>query len=178
MPGTVNTFKMDDSLTTEQITCNLSSHLFTQPYFEGVFALDELPTSYLTHRPSLVVCNTAFSHSPGEHWVCFFLGDNFVEFFDSYGTPPSHKNLLDFISVNGGLATNYNTRCLQSLTATTCGKYVTTFLLFRSLGFSLDQYLNLFASARSPDYIVRKLYQSHFKKSMLTGGQTCRVRAI
>jgi len=165
---------IDDSLTTEEINCNLSSNFFTTSYFHGVFALDELPCNYLVNRPSLVVCNTAYSESSGEHWVGFFLSHTGVEFFDSYGNSPMHKNFLDFIAANGGLSTHYNTRCLQGLTATTCGKYVTTYLFYRSLGFSLNHFLNLFPEGRVADSIVRKLYRKCFKPSNMKGGQSCR----
>ena len=169
---------MDDSLTTQQINCCLSSHFLTSSHYEGCFALDELPLTYLTKRPSLVVVNTAYSGSPGEHWVCFFLTDNDVFFFDSYGIAPSHKTLLDFIAQNGGSSLNYNTRCLQGLLATTCGKFCTTYLLCRALGHSHVQYLALFPPGSCPDHIVRKLYDRYFQRDNLAGGQTRRPRKV
>lgn len=167
----------DDSLTTDQIVCNLSSNSITKPYFEGVFALDELPNTYLFHRPRLLVCNTAYSKSPGEHWVAFFLTDNSVDYFDSYGSSPSHTALLDFIVKNStGFPFRYNTRCLQALNATTCGKYCVTYLLYRAMGYTLNQYLDMFTT--DPDQIVRKLYRETFAPSNLNGGQICRAKSI
>jgi hypothetical protein len=168
-----------DILTTSQIDQNLRHHPATCNYFEGVFALNQLPTYYLTNRPSLVVCNTAYSESPGEHWVCFFLGQNQVEYFDSYGCPPSNQALNNFIALNGGDNTCFNTRCLQSVNAATCGKYVTTYLLYRSMGFTTAQYLNEFNVAMNSDRTVRKLYESLFgTEPSCKRGQICRSFSI
>lgn len=167
----------DDSLVTEQIKCNLLSNPTTACFLEGVFALNELPTYRIDNRPALVVCNTDSSNSPGQHWVGFFLSENNVEFFDSYGCPPFHKLFLDFISVNGGNALHYNTRCLQGPLSSTCGKYVTTYLLFRCLGLSLNMYLSVF-DGHIPDEMVRQLYNFYFKHSSKVVGQTCRALCI
>lgn len=169
---------MRDVLSSSQIECNLRSHPVTRPYFEGVFALDQLPTFYLTHRPSLVVCNTAYSKSAGEHWVCFFLSSNDVDYFDSYGCPPSNSALTQFIAQNGGSGRRFNTTCLQSVTASTCGKYVVTYLLFRSLGLSHEMSVNEFKGG-DPDAVVRKLYNCIFGSvSDSSSGQVCRSWCI
>lgn len=165
-----------DVLTANQIRGNLSNHPATCKYFEGVFALDELPTYYLTRRPCLVVCNTAFSKSSGEHWVGFFLSENQVEFFDSYGMPPSNKSFANFIATNGGDGMHFNPYSLQGLTSTTCGKYVTTYLLCRSLGISSEMYVN---EVGGGDDNVRELYEKSFGCNYhKCVGQTCRPRGI
>lgn len=165
----------DDILDTMQITKNLSSHPATCRYFEGVFALDQLPQQYLSRRPALIVCNTAYSGSPGEHWIGFYAGENDVEYFDSYGCPPSNKAFADFIAINGGSGKLYNTRCLQSMTAATCGKYVMTYLLYRALGLSIDLYLKEFKEGGDSDEMVRLLYKDLFRGALrCLGGQICR----
>lgn len=166
-----------DVLDANQIQDNLSRNPFTCKYFEGVFPLDRLPTHYMTHRPSLVVCNTAYHKSPGEHWVGFFLNDKDVEFFDSYGCPPSNTYFAKFIEINGGDGTKYNTHCLQGLGATTCGKYVLTYLLCRVMGISLAMYLEEF-SGKNPDKVVRHLYSKLFNCSTCSGGQICQAKRI
>lgn len=166
-----------DILTSDQIHCNLVQHKITCPFFEGVFALDELPKHALLNLPALIVCNTAYSKSPGEHWVCFFVEDMCVEYFDSYGCPPSNVSLLNFISVQGGDGRRFNTRCLQSVDSTTCGKYVTTYLLHRCSGGSMESYVSAFGE--DADKEVRALYRRQFPlHSGGAGGQLCKSKCI
>ncbi len=157
--------KLSDILTTDDIYDKLSANKFTCKYLCGVYALDRLPKQYISVRPALVVANTAYSGSLGEHWVCFFLSDNSITYFDSYGLPPSNKYFDEFIYTNGANSKTlrWNSTCLQGLTATTCGKYVCTFLLYKCLGFSTKSYIRLLLKMGSaPDDSVRKIYKYHF----------------
>lgn len=163
-------FKNGDSLTTIDLEHVLQSCPQTKSLFVGVFPLDAMSTLSILSRPALVVCNSAYSKSKGEHWYCFFLGYNNVEFFDSYGLPPSSPHLDMFIKLNSRERFSYNTNQLQSLTSSTCGKYVATYLYYRSIGHTLEQYLQLFRN-RFPDRVVRFL----FSKMFLERGSRCRV---
>lgn len=158
-----------DALSTDQLRNALKRCAVTAAYFVGVFPLDKLPRQRIDSRPALIICNTAYSQSGGEHWVAFYLNKNFVDYFDSYGLPPRGEHLLNFISVNGGSTASYtfNKTPLQSLNATTCGKFAATYLYFRTLGYTTDQYTNLLAN--HSDSKVRQLYACIFH-NVCSGG--------
>ena len=151
-----------DVLSTSQIENALNKCTATAPYFRGVFALDNLPITYIVPRPALVVQNTAYSDSAGEHWTAYYLNTkNSIEYFDSYGLPPKGEHMTRFINANDLTHNfNYNTTPLQSLEAATCGKYAVTYLYFRTLGYNLEQYISILGE--KPDKKVRFLYQKHF----------------
>lgn len=164
-----------DVLSTSQIENALNKCRVTAPYFRGVFALDRLPQTYIVPRPALVVQNTAYSDSAGEHWTAYYLNTkNSVEYFDSYGLPPKGEYMARFITANDLTHNfNYNTIPLQSLEAATCGKYAVTYLYFRTLGYTVDQYISILGE--KPDKKVRWLYKKHFGEGSggCEGGQIC-----
>jgi hypothetical protein len=45
-----------------------------------------------------IVINTDPHDQPGGHWVCVYLNSPVVEYFDSYGLPPMHCDIQDFIA--------------------------------------------------------------------------------
>lgn len=158
-----------DVLSTSQIAQVLQNCCITAPYFHGVYALDMLPKTFIFPRPALVVVNTAFSGNlEGEHWVAYFLSsNNSLDYFDSYGLPPQGHHMSEFIKQND--VTNnftYNTTPLQSLDASTCGKYVVTYLYYRVLHYTKDQYVDLLSG--NADEKVKIMYRNKFG-----GGRSC-----
>lgn len=161
-------------LSTSEIECALRSRCETAPHFIGCFALDTLPREYIIHRPALVVCNTAFSGSGGEHWVAFYLDGHGVSYFDSYGLPLSNPYFIDFINVNSNKnSVRANYAQLQSLTSNVCGKYVCVYLFYRVLGYSHNHVIQVFR--QSPDAIVCLLFRNIFGRVRGCRGaeQTC-----
>jgi hypothetical protein len=52
--------------------------------FQGVYSIDTLPET-----PLLLVCNTAPSYKPGQHWVALYVNSRRRgEYFDSFGRKP------------------------------------------------------------------------------------------
>ena len=152
-------------LSTADISRALSGRCETRDAFVGVFSLDTLPRRPIERRPAIVVCNTAYSQSRGEHWVGFFFSaDGGVNYFDSYGLPPTSPRFLDFIhtnSVNG--LWSYNDTQLQSLDSVVCGKYVCLYLYFRVVGYSDTDIKNMFLAGKLvPDVAASKLYAKIF----------------
>ncbi len=146
----------------------------TGPLLVGVFALDELPTRFIGMRPAILVVNTAYSQSPGEHWVGIYLGARSVDYFDSYGLPPRGERLMKFIAINDIHQNfNFNMMPLQSLHSSTCGKFAATFLFFRSIGFSTKKFVDIFSDDADSD--VRALYAQIFGLGGggICGGQKC-----
>jgi hypothetical protein len=68
------------------------------PSFGGVYTRDLLPQ---TLDGKAIVINTDPHDQPGAHWVCVYLNSPVVEYFDSYGLPPMHRDIKDFIARHG-----------------------------------------------------------------------------
>lgn len=152
-------------LSTADINRALPGRCETRDAFVGVFSLDTLPRRPIERRPAIVVCNTAYSRSRGEHWVGFFLSvDGGVDYFDSYGLPPTSQHLLDFIHTNSvnGLWTYYDTQ-LQSLHSVVCGNYVCLYLYYRVLGYSNTIISNMYLEGKlAPDVSASMVYAKIF----------------
>ena len=135
-----------------------------------------LSSHYLYHaRPSnnkdsvCCIVNTDPATEPGTHWIAFFLAHNNrsseIEFFDSYGLPPSfygfsfpspsHTQLL------------HNTIRLQSLKTTVCGQYCILFLILRS-------FLHLFFPISSNSSTLKPL--QFISKYIYNLASTCTLR--
>lgn len=163
-----------DVLSTSQLEYIFKKCKVTQPYFKGVYALDELP-GHIDERPAFVVSNTAYKRSKGEHWVCFFMQGDKVMFFDSYGLPPKSGHFYRFIESNTTDQYEYNQSSLQGLQSEACGKFVATYVFYRCLGYTHDAYVQLFEN-KSPDGHVRKLFAKIFGNDCRycnNVGQTC-----
>ena len=70
-------------MNTKQIWQALTCNTKTEPYFDGVFPINELKN--IKDKPELIICNTDPSNKPGQHWVLFFFNNDTVDFFDSLG---------------------------------------------------------------------------------------------
>ena len=68
-------------MNTKQIWQALTCNTKTEPYFDGVFPINELKN--IKDKPELIICNTDPSNKPGQHWVLFFFHNDTVDFFDS-----------------------------------------------------------------------------------------------
>lgn len=153
-------------LSTGDIARALGGRCETRAHFGGVFSLDTLPQKEFTQRPALVVVNTAYRHSRGEHWVGLYLDTaGGLSYFDSYGLPPSGVHLMDFIhknTINGTWDSNYTP--LQSLDTAVCGKYVCLYLYFRVVGYSHKNFVSLFTNHKktTPDVIANVLFKKIF----------------
>ena len=72
--------------------------------------------------------NSDPSSSPGTHWLaCVKAPGSVLEFFDSYGHPPSFYHF----SFPSNLSILYNHDPLQSVYSSVCGHYCIYFLYFR-----------------------------------------------
>lgn len=140
-------------LSTGEISRALLARCETRAHFGGVYSLDTLPQQEYTQRPALVVVNTAYQQSKGEHWVGIYLDTaGGLSYFDSYGLPPSGVHLMTFIhknAING--VWDYNYTPLQSLNTAVCGKYVCLYLYYRVVGYSHKKFISLFTNHKKKD---------------------------
>ena len=113
--------------------------------FLGVFPSDHIPCTneILSHTPACYVVNSDPCTEPGTHWVAFFHPSaTHVEFFDSFGKPPSHYRLL----VPSNLVLTHNHVKLQSDTTESCGKWCIIFLHRRAEVSSLSSFTRTIGS--------------------------------
>ena len=126
-----------------------------------------------TH-PGIYVYNTrpaadTSSSVPG-HWVgvCIPRGGR-AEFFDSYGRHPSAYGnwTVDLMNGTGGSTWVYNNVPLQGIASFTCGHYVTAYCGFRFMGWSMEDYVDLFdpSTPRINDSIIVRLTLPMLKPS-------------
>jgi hypothetical protein len=97
--------------------------------FGGVYSRDLLPDTL--DRKAIVV-NTDPHDKPGAHWVCLYMTSSIVEYFDSYGLPPLHRDIQDFIDRHGeGI---HNPHVYQDLNTDVCDQYCVYYLHQRLRG--------------------------------------------
>jgi len=126
--------------------------------FIGTFARDEIPI--IKKRPCSFIINTDLKNQKGEHWVGLYIGENNEAFyFDSFGLPPYHKEISDYINNNSNQV-RFSTVTLQtpSQFSVTCGHYCIIFIIFMSKGHSFDDLIALFTrNTFLNDMIVRRV---------------------
>ena len=110
-------------------TLQINSCLSSLRTFKGTFACDNLP-KLNQKRPFSFVANTDKKSGPGKHWVAFYIGEQQIEYFDSFG-----RDLLPcFRKYIGSRNYIYNDKRLQSFLSTVCGHYCIFFIYHRTNG--------------------------------------------
>ena len=129
----------------QQLTKLLGSHPRSRQFFRGVYARNELPSFPHMMKRSLYIVNTDPSHLPGKHWVTIYFENGRAFYFDSFGLPPLHKDIIFFLrkAVNGY---RYSNRTIQHINSVTCGLYALHFAVHISCGYSVQYILNSFDS--------------------------------
>ena len=122
------------------------------------------PLTHLPNFPGVYVYNTRTPCQttptiPG-HWVAVRVPqspDLPVEFFDSFGRPPSAYGLDDVICKRKQII--YNPLKLQESGTFACGHYVIAYCAFQLVGWTMDDYLDLFnpSTPRENDCIALEL---------------------
>lgn len=134
-------------------------------YFLGVFACNKLPR-FITKRPSCLIVNTDPSHKPGTHWVAIYIPyHGNCEYFDSFGFKPQNLFILNFL-LRHTSSYKYNGTQLQSVLSDLCGNYCCEYLLHRSRGKTMSNFIQMFNTndTLSNDTKLHKMYNQHFSK--------------
>lgn len=124
--------------------------------FVGTFSRDNLPE--IQKKPAALVVNTDDSSRPGEHWVAIFIPvKGPTEYFDSYGLPPLHPEMFDFLARNSPGGWIFSDVTLQSVDSSTCGHYCIFYLLSRCHEIPQKILFQLFTTKpRLNDLLVRQ----------------------
>lgn len=117
---------------------------------------------YHVHTPLAFFVNTDPHTRLGTHRTDIYINENKeADFFDSYGR--SRNSDSKFFIQRNSRTSRFSNVPLQSLTSTVCGQYCVIFLLFRSRGVSMDQFLNIFTNSTVlNDRIVSLLFKEYF----------------
>ena len=145
----------------KEIVAILTNDSQSRRIFRGVYARDELPHT-VCYCPSVYVINTDHSRGRGLHWVVVYIGlHNEVEYFDSFGIPPTHPSINDFILRNTLQPLRFNTRLIQNIISIRCGEFCCYYVLMKSRGASMSRIVQVFDTdnLRLNDRRVQKLLQ-------------------
>jgi len=113
------------------------------PCFKGVYPLDLIPS--VKRTPTALIINTHPSYKPGEHWVCVLIDKyGFGEYFDSFGLPPLHLKIKDYLDKYCLKGWRFNPITIQSINSTTCGHYCVLYVMYRCQGKTYDDFMSLF----------------------------------
>lgn len=104
--------------------------------FLGVFAWDQLPRVKIEQETWYCIVNCCPISQPGIHWLCLFYENGTLEFFDSFGMPPTfYTGIAEFITSQAPRNVFFSTNTLQSYESDACGPYCVNYIFFRQIGF-------------------------------------------
>lgn len=107
----------------------------------------------LKGKDNSFVCNTADSHSEGEHWIAIYINSiGCGEYFDSYGFGPNRvfKDFLETYSHNW----TYNTISLQTPLTTVCGQYCVCWLHAKGQGYDSETIIDNLNVCNSDKHVL------------------------
>lgn len=148
-----------------QINHILSKDKYASRNFIGVFPADVLPA---IQKETALIVNTDTHDKEGSHWLAMFIQDEVtLEFFDSFGFPPSAYQ--PFISEYASRfpKVKWNRTSFQSLTSNVCGQYCTYYLLKRCNGISMDYILYLLSLSKKNDFILYQFFKKKYAVNMI-----------
>lgn len=118
----------------------------TASLFINVLSFEELPQSF-PYKQGFYIINADYVDSVGTHWFVVYQPlDGPIEFFDSLGKDPRYYNekLYFFLCRSSKYFVKINKR-IQGNT-NVCGDYCLLYCYFRSKGYSMLDFLNIFGS--------------------------------
>ena len=157
-----------DAVTTQQLNDLAQSEDTLRPLFAGVFAADTLLKQSVHTKPRGYIVNTDPHTRPGRHWIVLWTDEDGVcQVMDSYGLPlAAHDtpHLQTWLRKHWTIV-EANTQSLQAVNSAKCGHYALRFLVDRSQGKTMSQFLERFDPY---DYVYNDaLIASWMKHKML-----------
>ena len=140
-------------MNTNQINKSLKNY----KHFKGTYPKDLLPK--FKNKPFAIIVNTDSSDKAGEHWVAIFSDNEMTEYFDSFGLPPLHHEIIKYLD---SIANDwhYNSLTIQSVTSMTCGLFCVLYIKLRLSGYTYSDIIALFChKLKLNDLLVSNLYK-------------------
>ena len=159
-------------MNTKQIWQALTSNPKTEPYFDGVFPIDQLKE--IKTKPELIICNTDPSNKPGQHWVLFFFYSDTVDFFDSLGRRMEYYG-DQFVNFAKKFSSKFQISLVKTQPKNTslCGHYCLYFAYKRCNGENMDDIIKSMVSPEHVLHFVNSKFKFCSKSSGCTLFQTC-----
>ena len=137
-------------------TLQINNHFHNCSRYLGTFARDQNKPMLI--KNSGIIINTDKWNEPGEHWVAIYLDSNGVAiYFDSFGLPPIHEEIVNYLKEISPRGFYHNTITLQSIYQDTCGMYCIYFLSFMFTYKDYHKFLRIFNNHPHINDIVTKL---------------------
>ena len=129
-----------------EINAIMNNELWKKNY-GGIFPCDKIPKNLCKTCNFGIICNLSKSTSLGTQWIAIFMPAEgaCLQYFDSYGMPPTNKYFLEFLEKNNKLYC-YNEGQIQKFGSDVCGEYCIFFLLLRFSGVEYDNIINIFTN--------------------------------
>jgi hypothetical protein len=128
---------------TEQIERVIARDPPTKNIFRGVYPRDDLILldTNETSKDQLFICNLDNCNDPGSHWIVVERHRGDIFYFDSYGLPPIHQDLLGKLIDMAQSNITWNNTPLQDNT-NVCGQYCVIYCLLRARQVPFDDIIN------------------------------------
>ena len=125
--------------------------------FIGAFPRDSIPV--VGQRPAYFVVNTDSNNEPGEHWVAMaLLPEGKGEYFDSFGFPPLHEDIQNYIKGTCPNSFKYSNKTIQSPQSNFCGIYCIAFIISKNRNIKFRDYIaNFTCDLKKNDHKVLEL---------------------
>ena len=117
----------------------MKKHYENEPKFNGVYSRDNLLNKI---KDGAYVINLDEYSNIGTHWVSFYLSNNDVTYFDSFGVEHIPKKIKKFIGSKNVIANIFRIQAYDSIM---CGYFSIRFIDFMFKRKTLTEYTNLFS---------------------------------
>ena len=143
------------SLSTQQINKILEENNVTQKNFIGTYPACMHP---LTNKKIYsFITNTDDHYSGGTHWNAWFVKNDTLAFFDSFGRSYKHAHFPRYYAnfAKQFKEINCSTVQIQSVDSWTCGHFCVNFLYSQSLGIEYKDFITNFSNIlHDNDFVV------------------------
>ena len=130
------------SLTTKNLDDILWSNEVTNKIFRGTYPSCMFPKS---NKPVYAfITNTEDHNKPGQHWNSWFVRNDTLYFFDSFGREPNHSDFPIYYQtlLKKYRQVQYNKTRIQAWDAVTCGYFCIHFIYnVLSLGLEIKHFI-------------------------------------
>ena len=130
------------ALKTEELNKILEKNSVTNNIYLGAYPACIFPKTK-KNRYSWI-SNTDYHGENGQHWVCWFVDNNKLSFFDSYGRRPDDLTLpVNFqMYAKKFKLVQFSERRIQKWNSVTCGYFCIHFIYVLSLGLDYQSFLD------------------------------------
>lgn len=144
--------------------------------FQGTFPCNHIPnlprnglktTIYFVLNTARYIRKKDKNHSKsktvaGKHWVVLVIHPSHkAEYYDSFGLPPEQHDIREYITNNCANGCTYNTQMTQNPLSRTCGVHCIDFIISRSSGISLRDYVTDFRTnlIENDQLVVKRVHE-------------------